>query len=92
MNYPKNQEVIIMSSVKQEFIDLVKDTPDSTIQLLIDLLHELKLATVPDIQTSAPTAQRVGAGRGVINLPDDFFDHFDDSNEEIADMFYGTVV
>ncbi len=81
-----------MTTVKQEFIDLVKDTPDSTIQLLIDLLRELKLATVSGAQTNAPTAQRIGAGRGVINLPDDFFDHFDDSNEEIADMFYGAAV
>ena len=33
--------------------------------------------------------RKFGIGKDIIKLPDDFYEHFDDMNDEIAAMFYG---
>ena len=76
-------------TVKEELFTLIQEQPDSTVQIIIDLLHALSpVKTQPHSQVSHEKVI-FGIGKDVITLPNDFFDHFDDSNEVIADMFYG---
>ena len=58
-------------------------------QIIIDLLKALGTANLSKNNKSGEVITRTGVGKDVIKLPDDFLEHFDDSNDEIAKLFYG---
>ena len=70
-------------TLRQEAISLLEEQPDSNLRVIVDLLKKLKP------EEKRKKIRRIGVGRDVIKLPEDFYEHFDDLNEEIALMFYG---
>ena len=70
-------------TLRQEAISLLEEQPDSNLRVIVDLLKKLKP------EEKRKKIKRIGVGRDVIKLPEDFYEHFDDLNEEIALMFYG---
>ena len=45
--------------------------------------------TKEDVCAASPPFRRTGLAKGLIDLPDDFDEHFNDMDAEIATMFYG---
>ena len=78
-------------TLQQEAYMLMSRQSEQTIKLLIELMKALDAnAGNVDERVSGGKNEIIGAGRDIIKLPDDFFEHFDDSNDEIAEMFYGS--
>ena len=75
-------------TLKQEAIELIQEQPNDNVRIIIDLLK--KLSKKPEQKKKKN--RKFGIGKDIINLPNDFFEHFDDDNEEIAAMFYGETL
>lgn len=68
----------------EEAVRLLRTQPEENVRIIVELLRAMQTNGRP-----AGTGKRFGAGRGEITLPEGFFEHFDDANEEIAGMFFG---
>ena len=70
-------------TLKQEAIQLLENQPEMIVTAMIDLMKAL------------PKRKRqykkilLRPGKGIISLSDEYINHFDDDNEEIAALFYG---
>ena len=76
----------------EEALRLLRAQPEENVRIIVELLRVMQANTnsaVPDAGKPRSTDKRFGAGKDEIRLPDNFFEHFDDANEEIAGMFYG---
>ena len=76
-------------TLHQEAYNLIQEQPESNLKIIIDLLKALRTANLSNDNKSDQVFSRTGVGKDVIKLPEDFLEHFDDSNDEIAKMFYG---
>jgi len=76
-------------TLQQEAYNLIQEQPESNLKIIIDLLKALRTANLSNDNKSDQVFSRTGVGKDVIKLPEDFLEHFDDSNDEIAKMFYG---
>jgi len=76
-------------TLQQEAYSLIQEQPENNLKIIIDLLKALGTANLSKNNKSGEVITRTGVGKDVIKLPDDFLEHFDDSNDEIAKMFYG---
>ena len=76
-------------TLQQEAYNLIQEQPESNLKIIIDLLKALRTANLSNENKSDQVFSRTGVGKDVIKLPEDFLEHFDDSNDEIAKMFYG---
>lgn len=75
----------------QEAYLLMQKQPESNIRLIIDLLHTMSPSK--EKTNPAPLVQpfkRTGLAGGIVHLPEDFDEHFDDLNMEITESFYGS--
>lgn len=75
----------------QEAYLLMQKQPESNIRLIIDLLHTMS----PSREKTNPAVQpfkRTGLAEGIVQLPEDFDEHFDDLNAEISESFYGRAL
>lgn len=77
------KEVLKMSPI-EEAVRLLKAQPEENVRIIVELLRAMQTSAKPE-----STEKRIGAGRDEIRLPEGFFEHFDDANEEIAGIFYG---
>lgn len=77
-------------TLMQEAYLLMQKQPESNLRIIVDMLHAMnvKQPTV-DISVTTQPFKRTGQAKGAFNLPEDFDEHFDDMNDEIAAMFYG---
>jgi len=66
----------------QEAAEIMNKMPRHSQELVLDLLRMMNYNAIPFKRT----------GKSNFNLPPDFDEHFDDSNEEIASMFYGEFI
>ena len=76
----------------EEALRLLRAQPEENVRIIVELLRVMQAnanSAVPDAGKPQNTEKRFGAGKDEIRLPNDFFEHFDDANEEIAGMFYG---
>ncbi|MCR5266545.1 MAG: hypothetical protein K6E29_08155 [Cyanobacteria bacterium RUI128] len=71
----------------QEANILMQQQPERNLQIIVDTLHAM--STNNTITVDTLPFKRTGHAKGLINLPPDFDDHFNDMDDEIADMFYG---
>jgi len=71
-------------TLQQEAYDLIKNQSESNLKIIIGLLKAL-----PSKKSTKKKRLPVGPGHCYLELPEDFFEHFDDDNEEIAASFYG---
>ena len=76
-------------TLQQEAYSLIQEQPESNLRIIIDLLKAFGTPNLSKNNKSDQVITRTGVGKDVIKLPDDFLEHFDDSNDEIAKMFYG---
>ena len=49
-------------------------------------------ATKEDVCAASPPFRRTGLAKGLIDLPDDFDEHFNDMDAEIIAMFYNDTI
>ena len=70
-------------TLRTEAITLLNEVPDKKLKAVIGILKALQ----PEKKKKKRLP--VGPGHKYIDLPEGFFDHFDDDNEEIAASFYG---
>jgi hypothetical protein len=68
----------------EEAVRLLKAQPEENVRIIVELLRTMQNPRRPE-----SAEKRFGAGRDEIRLPENFFEHFDDANDEIAGMFYG---
>lgn len=68
----------------EEAVRLLRAQPEENVRIIVELLRAMQ-----NSGKSENTKKRFGAGRDEIRLPDGFFEHFDDANDEIAGLFYG---
>ena len=68
----------------EEAVRLLKAQPEENVRIIVELLRTMQNPRRPE-----RAEKRFGAGRDEIRLPENFFEHFDDANDEIAGMFYG---
>lgn len=73
----------------QEAYALMQRQSDGNIRLIVQLLQKMS-PTAP--QDRARPIQRTGTGKGMVEFPADFDEHFDDLNAEIAELFNGGAV
>ena len=79
-------------TLRQEAFQLLLEQPEKNLQIIVDLLKLLHpVKTDVNAKKEVTGVHRVGVGKDIIHLPEDFFEHFDDSNDEIEAMFYGGV-
>lgn len=76
-----------MSPIQEAYM-LMQHQPESNIQLIVNLLRAMPVK-VDSTLTVPRSFKRTGIAKGKLELPDDFDEHFDDLNEEIAESFYG---
>ena len=77
----------------QEAYLLMQNQPDENLRILIDLLHVMTPRSQAREKTEEVRAfRRTGIAKNEITLPQDFDEHFDDLNEEIAQSFYGDTL
>ena len=70
----------------QEAYTLMQQQPEGNIRIIIELLQRMK----PEFPSEdRQPFKRTGLAKGLVRLPEDFDEHFDDMNPEIADLFYG---
>ena len=79
-------------TLQQEAYALIQEQPESNLRIIIDLLKALGSANLSKENKTNQVIMRTGVGRDVIKLPEDFLEHFDDSNDVIAKMFYGDSI
>lgn len=79
-----------MTALQQEACNLIQEQSEHDLVIFIEILKALKARQKKDNEPfSAERLVRFGAGKGEFKLPEGFFEHFDDTNDEIAKMFYG---
>ncbi len=71
-------------SQMEEAVQLLEKLPDDQFLLVLRLLRVMQKGDEAEVP-----GKRFGAGRDEIRLPEGFFEHFDDGNDEIAEMFGG---
>lgn len=72
----------------QEATEIMKKMPERNQQVVVDLLRIMSSSVVLQSDVNNRTTFK-RTGKSDFNLPPDFDEHFDDANEEIAQMFYG---
>ena len=75
-----------MNPVQEAYI-LLQRQPESNVRIILDLLRAMPAKSHQAVISHQPF-RRTGMARGKVHLPDDFDEHFDDLNEEIAESFY----
>ena len=72
-------------TLKQEAIELIQEQPNDNMTAIVDFIKSLTVKP----KKKSKEIRKFGIGKDIIKLPDDFYEHFDDMNDEIAAMFYG---
>lgn len=82
----------MMAPIQEAYV-LMQGQPESNIKLIIDLLHSMT-PHKGKTESNAATQpfKRTGLAKGIIQLPEDFDEHFDDLDEEISELFYGGIL
>lgn len=70
-------------TLETEAYTLLQGLPEKKLKAVIEILKALQ----PEKKKKKRLP--VGPGFNYIDLPEGFFEHFDDDNEEIATSFYG---
>lgn len=75
----------------EEATALLEKMPQQKQLMAIDLLRMISndYYGLDHKKPKQPAAPFKRTGKSVFNLPEDFDEHFDDLNDEIASMFYG---
>ena len=68
-------------TLRQEAIQLIEDQPETILAALVDFLKAL-----PKRKRKSKKIL-LQPGKGIVSLSDEYINHFDDDNEEIAAMF-----
>lgn len=76
----------------QEAYFLMQEQPEKNIKLIVELLQTMSPKKDKTSHASGENFKRTGLARGVINLPDDFDEVFDELDKEISELFYGDVL
>lgn len=78
-------------TLQQKAFQLMQEQSEKKLKIIVELMKALSSAeSVPGKEALQSGKCRIGAGKGIIHLQEDCFPHFDDANEEIAELFYGS--
>ena len=72
----------------QAVIDRINNMTDEGVDLIDQIINSLSpryFVVQPDVLNKPDVSKRIGIGKGIIGNTD----HFDDDNDEIANMFTG---
>ena len=75
----------------QAVIDRINNVTDEGVDLIDQIINSLSpryFVVQPDVLNKPDVSKRIGLGKGIIGNTD----HFDDDNDEIANMFTGDSV
>jgi len=75
----------------QAVIDRINNMTDEGVDLIDQIINSLSpryFIVQPDVLNKPDVSKRIGIGKGIIGNTD----HFDDDNDEIANMFTGDSV
>ena len=75
----------------QAVIDRINNMTDEGVDLIDQIINSLSpryFVVQPDVLNKPDVSKRIGIGKGIIGNTD----HFDDDNDEIANMFTGDSV
>jgi len=75
----------------QAVIDRINNMTDEGVDLIDQIINSLSpryFVVQPDVLNKPDVSKRIGLGKGIIGNTD----HFDDDNDEIANMFTGDSV
>ena len=78
-------------TLQQEASQLMQEQSEKNLRIIVELMKAMSDADSDPRKEALQSGKcRIGAGKEIIQLPEDFFAHFDDANEEIAELFYGS--
>ena len=75
----------------QEATMIMENMPMEDQRLFVDLLRMISRNTTPQQADHLNAGNFKRTGKASFKLPEDFDEHFDDMNEEIASLFYGEM-
>ena len=81
-----------MTTLIKEATEIMEKMPRKSQQIVLDLLRMMNQNSIVSHYENDKAAPFKRTGKSFFNLPDDFDEHFDDTNGEIEAMFNGENV
>lgn len=81
-----------MTPIQEAYI-LMQGQSEDNIRLIVELLRAMSpYKGITKEKMDSKSFQRTGLAKGIVQLPKDFDEHFDDLDQEISEMFNGNII
>lgn len=81
-----------MTPIQEAYILMQGQTEDN-IRLIVELLRAMSpYKEKKEERMDSKSFQRTGLAKGMVQLPEDFDECFDDLDKEISELFYGDTI